>query len=373
MSSVTLPAGLYTQVAVTLGNDVQLVSLDGATTVTGQLGSGTSDFVWNVRNLRFDTATTGQLVLDFNLARFTYSAATGLVTPQVDVLSPADAFRKFVRQQAEVHGTVQSVDTTAGTITVNDSRLGTGVVVSLATDAVITNESTGSTLTLAQLTAGTRIGIKGTVTPGATTADPVTVTATVVHVESAVTRARGEGTVSAVNGSLVTVKLSDANFLPGSDSVVVDISTATFPHGLASDLEAGVAVSFRGQVSGIGSAAVITATTMDVRGAASNTARQAHPGRTYVGSGVRGTVGTVNSDGTFTFTVSSASATTAVPAGTYTVNAASATYHDGTATCLVAGATVKVVGTLSDTTLTATVLDVAGCAGQPHSAQHGKR
>lgn len=373
MSSVTLPAGLYTQVAVTLGNDVQLVSLDGATTVTGQLGSGTSDFVWNVRNLRFDTATTGQLVLDFNLARFTYSAATGLVTPQVDVLSPADAFRKFVRQQAEVHGTVQSVDTTAGTITVNDSRLGTGVVVSLATDAVITNESTGSTLTLAQLTAGTRIGIKGTVTPGATTADPVTVTATVVHVESAITRARGEGTVSAVNGSLVTVKLSDANFLPGSDSVVVDIGTATFPHGLASDLVAGVAVSFRGQVSGIGSAAVITATTMDVRGAASNTARQAHPGRTYVGSGVRGTVGTVNSDGTFTFTVSSASATTAVPAGTYTVNAASATYHDGTATCLVAGATVKVVGTLSDTTLTATVLDVAGCAGQPHSAQHGKR
>ena len=35
MSSVTVPAGLYTQITVTLGNDVQLVSLDGATTVTG--------------------------------------------------------------------------------------------------------------------------------------------------------------------------------------------------------------------------------------------------------------------------------------------------------------------------------------------------
>ncbi|MEX8495942.1 DUF4382 domain-containing protein [Sphaerotilus sp.] len=373
MSSVTLPAGIYTQIAVTLGNDVQLVSLDGTTTVTGKLGSGTSDFVWNVRNLSFDTSTTGQLVLDFNLARFTYSAATGLVTPQVDVPTPTDAFRKFVRQQAEVHGTVQSVDTTAGTITVNDSRLGTGVVVSLATDAVITNESTGSTLTLAQLTAGTRIGIKGTVTPGATTADPVTVTATVVHVESAVTRARGEGTVSAVNGTLVTVRLTDANFLPGSDSVVVDIGTATFPHGLASDLAVGVAVSFRGQVSGIGSAAVITATTVDVRGAASRTARQAHPDHAYVGSGVRGTVGTVNSDGTFTFTVGSTTATTAVPAGTYTVNAASATYHDGTATCLVAGATVQVLGTLSGTTLSATVLDIDGCAGQRHSEPHGMR
>lgn len=374
MSSVTVPAGIYTQIAVTLGNDVQLVSLDGATTVTGQFATGTSDFVWNVRKLELDTSTTGQLVLDFNLARFTYNATTGLVTPQVDVLKPADAFRKFVRQQAEVHGTVQSVDTTAGTVTVNDSRLGSGVVVSLATDAVITNEATGATLTLSQLTAGTRIGIKGTVTPGATTADPVTVTATVVHVESAVTGARGEGTVSAVNGSLVTVKLSDANFLPGGDSVVVDVSGATFPHGLVSDLAVGVTVSFRGQVSGTGSAAVVAATTVDVRGAASSTARQAHPGHAYVGSGVRGTVGTVNTDGTFTLTVSSANATTAVPAGTYTVNAASATYHDGTATCLVAGATVKVIGTLSSTTLTATVLDVAGCAaGQRHSEQHGKR
>lgn len=373
MSSVTVPAGIYTQIAVTLGNDVQLVSLDGATTVTGKLGSGTSDFVWNVRNLNFDTATTGQLVLDFNLARFTYSAATGLVTPQVDVLKPADAFRKFIRQQAHVHGTVQSVDATAGTITVNDSRLGTGVVVSLATDAVITSESTGSTLTLAQLTAGTRIGIKGTVTPGATTADPVTVTATVVHVESAVTRARGEGTVSAVSGSLVTVKLSDANFLPGSDSVVVDISAATFPHGLASDLAVGVAVSFRGQVSGIGSAAVITATTVDVRGAASSRERQAHPGHAYVGSGVRGTVGTVNTDGSFTLAVGSANASTAVPAGTYTVTTTGASYHDGSSTCLVAGAVVKVLGTLSGSTLTATVLDVGGCAGQRHSEQHGKR
>lgn len=373
MSSVTLPAGLYTQVAVTLGNDVQLVSLDGATTVTGKFSAGTGDFVWSVRHLSLDTATTGQLVLDFNLARFTYNAATGLVTPQVDVLSPTDAFRKFVRQQAHVHGTVQSVDTAAGTITVNDSRLGTGVVVSLATDAVISNEATGATLTLAQLAVGTRIGIKGTVTPGATTADPVTVSATVVHVESTTLRARGEGTISAIQGSLVTVKLTDANFLPGSDSVVIDVSEASFPHGLLSDLAVGVVVSFRGQVSGIGSAAVITANTVDVRGAASSRARTAHPGHAYTGSGVRGTVDAVAADGSFTFTVASSGATTAVAAGTYTVTTAGATYHDGTASCLVAGATVKVVGTLSGSTLAASVLDVHGCAGQRHAAQHGKR
>jgi hypothetical protein len=373
MSSVTVPAGIYTQLAVTLGNDVQLVSLDGATTVTGKFASGSSDFVWNVRNVELDTATAGQLVLDFNLARFTYSATTGLVTPQVDVLKPAEAFRKFVRQQAEVHGTVQSVDTAAGTVTVNDSRLGTGVVVSLATDAVITHDATGATLTLAQLTVGARIGIKGTVTPGATTADPVTVSATVIHVESAVTRARGEGTISAIEGTRVTVKLTEANFLPGSDSVVLDISGATFPHGLATDLAVGVAVSFRGQVSGTGSAAVIAASSVDVRGAASQRERQARPLQTY--SAVRGSVATVNADGTFTVTVAASPSShggMAVAAGTYTVDPSGATYHDGTSSCLVAGAKVKALGALTDRALAAKVIDVEGCAGQQHSAPHTK-
>ena len=125
--------------------------------------------------------------------------------------------------------------------------------------------------------------------------------------------------------------------------------------------------------SGIGSAAVITATTVDVRGAASSRERQAHPGHAYVGSGVRGTVGSVNTDGSFTLAVSSANASTAVPAGTYTVTTTGASYHDGSSTCLVAGAVVKVLGTLSGTTLAATVLDVDRCAGQQHAEQHGKR
>jgi hypothetical protein len=62
-----------------------------------------------------------------------------------------------------------------------------------------------------------------------------------------------------------------------------------------------------------------------------------------------------------------------VAAGTYTVTTTGATYHDGTSSCLVAGATAKVVGTLDGSTLAATVLDVHGCAGQRHAAQHGKR
>ena len=36
LSTVTLPAGVYSQVKVTLGNSVRLVSLDGATTTVAK-------------------------------------------------------------------------------------------------------------------------------------------------------------------------------------------------------------------------------------------------------------------------------------------------------------------------------------------------
>jgi hypothetical protein len=368
MSSVSVPAGLYTQVTVTLGNAVQLVSLDGATTTAAKFAASGDEFVWRVRGVEVDAATDGQLVLDFNLARFTYSASTGLVTPEVLVPKPADAFRKFVRQQAGLHATVTAVDATAGTLTVSDRHLGSGIVVALASDATIVNASTGAALTLADVAAGARLRIQGTVTPGATTDDPVTVTATLIQVEPALATTaavRGAGTVQSVDGTKVTVALTEASFLPGAASVVVDVGSARFAHGTAADLVAGVTVSFRGAISGSGADALVAASVIDVDGAAAT-------GKTTAAalSGLRGTVAQLHSDGTFTVTVSGAAGQPwSVAAGTYTVDAASATYRAGTATCLVAGATVKAMGTLSGTTLTARRLEVEGCAGQQHAAQ----
>lgn len=369
MSSVSVPAGLYTQVAVTLGNAVQLVSLDGTTTTAAKFAASGDEFVWRVRGVEVDAATDGQLVLDFNLERFTYSASTGLVTPEVLVPRPADAFRKFVRQQAGLHATATAVDATAGTLTVSDRHLGSGIVVSLASDATIVNASTGATLTLADVAAGARLRIQGTVTPGATTDDPVTVTATLIQVEPALatTAVRGAGTVKAVDGTAVTIALTEASFLPGSASIVVDVGSTRYAHGTAADLVAGVTVSFRGTVSGSGADARVAASVIDIEGAA---ASGTGTGATAALSGLRGTVAQLNGDGTFTVTVSgTAGQPWSVAAGTYTVDPAAATYRAGTASCLVAGATVKAMGTLSGTTLTARRLEVDGCAGQQHAAQ----
>jgi len=369
LSTVTLPAGVYSQVKVTLGNSVRLVSLDGAATTAAKFNSTDTDLVWTIRDLDVNPANAGQLVLDFNLAKFTYNATTGIVTPVIERRDANEAFGKFIRQHAEVHGTVTAVNATAGTFTVTDSRLGGSVVVTLASDATLINEQTQAKLTLADLTVGANVEVNGTVTPGATTADPSTVTTSVVHVlpagssstgTLAVPRLRGAGNITAVNGALVTVALSDANFLPSSNSVVVDTSSARFTHGQASDLAVGVAVHFVGKASGAGSTTVV-ATVFDVDGASSTPSH----GEKFA-SGVSGKVATVTSTSAFTLTVTNG--TTAVPAGTYSVDASNAAYETGSTTCLVVGAQVKVRGTLSGTTLTAKKIEIAGCAGQKHSS-----
>ena len=155
--------------------------------------------------------------------------ASGLVTPVIEVPKPVDAFGKFVAQQATVNGTVKSVDAANGRLTVDDAHLGNGVVVTLAGDSVVIDEASHLTVTLGAVAIGAHVEIKGMVTPGATTADPVTVVASVVHVEAAhspvaVQTVAGAGKVSLVNGNLVTVALDDANFLPGADGVVVDVA-----------------------------------------------------------------------------------------------------------------------------------------------------
>lgn len=366
MAAVTIPEGLYTGINVTLDNAVQLVSLDGATTTSAQFSATAGDFVWKVRSVSLDTAS-GQFVLDFNLAKFTYSATTNLVTP---AMATKD-FSTIKVRRGESHGTITAIDTVAGTITITDSRLGTGIVVSLAADAVIQNESTGAVITLAELKVGDRIEVKGTVTPGATTADPVTITATVIELEPAsssvaIPRLRGEGTITAISGNLVTVDLVDANFLPSTSSLVLDITSAKFAHGQLSDLAVGLTVGFRGTATAAGGSADIDATTVDLRGGVSERERKEHPETTY--SGLIGSIATLNTDGSFTVTATKSTGVF-VQDGTYTVDPSSANYLGNSATCVLAGANVRALGTLVDTTLTAKYIAVEGCGGQK---KHGK-
>jgi hypothetical protein len=369
LATASLQPGLYHEVRVTLLNSVQLVSLDGATTTTAKLAASGGTFVIRVGNLTLDPGASGQLVLDFDLARFTYDAASGLVVPVVEAPKPSDAFDKFVHQQATVNGIVKSVDAVAQTITVDDNHLGAGIVVSLAADAVIVDETSGQTVTLAGVAGGAHVEIRGTVKPGTTAADPVTVVASVVHIERAlppvaVQTVAAAGKVKAVSGTLVTVTLREASFLPGADGIVVDISAASFTHGAAADLAPGVAVAFRGSLSGSATSAVVLASDIDVQGASSQLEQQQHPELRF--SAINGAIAAVNADGSFTVVQANADGPI-VAAGTYTVDPAPATYLAGNASCIAVGAVVQAIGALGDHVLSARLLNIKNCVGEVHA------
>ena len=352
MSAATIPAGVYRQILVALAPDVKLVKASDSSVIQAKFTSDDSDKVVKV-GVTLDTSSSTALVLDFNLEKFTYSASTNLVTPDVS-RKDGDALKKFKVHQGSVRGAVVSVDSTANTITVNDARLGSNTVLSLSSDAVITKESDGSVVALADLAVGTVVEARGTVTSASTDA-AVTVAVTAVKIESSsssaatANRYRGEGTVSAINGTTLTLALTDANFLPTSATLTLDVASARYAHGQLSDLAVGSALRF--QASYNASTDSYTAALVDVAGAASAKERE-RENHGNSGASTRPTKieGAITSISGTSWTI-----------GDTTVDVSNA-YIKGSASCQIVGSTVEALGTLSGTTLTARMVKVETCA-----------
>ena len=81
---------------------------------------------------------------------------------------------------------------------------------------------------------------------------------------------------------------------------------------------------------------------------------------------VNGAIATLNGDGTFTVTQLRADGPV-VAAGTYTVDASHAVFMEGNASCLAVGQTVQAIGSLMQSTMTAKIVNVKGCAGEKHA------
>jgi enhancing lycopene biosynthesis protein 2 len=359
MAQATIPAGTYRAVRVTLADQITLVDNNGASVDAFFTGDGSTKTLRV--EIEYNPAAENALVLDFDLARFTTSinASGQTIVSPIIVKRPKSDLRDFIRNQAEVHGTVVSVDAANNQVVVNDSRLGNGVAITLATDGVVVNESTRTTTTLASLSAGMRIEAKGTIT-SSTDTTTATVQASVIKIESSsagsiadtlANRARGEGTVVSYDSAnkLLTVALSEASFLPEDRNVVVDVNSARFAHGSTADLlVVGASVSFKGALNTAANATSdVIARVVDVEGASSDDDSSSSSANV---SEVEGTITAVS--GTVV-TVSTGSTT-------YTVETAGALIKEGRSSCLVTGATLEAKGTLSGTTLTARVLEVKG-------------
>jgi hypothetical protein len=355
MAAATIPSGTYRAVKVTLADDVSLVKVSDGSTVPAYFNGDGSTKTIRVE-VEYNAAAENALVLDFDLQRFTTVVnASGKTIVQPVILKRAKGdLKDFIRNQAEVHGTVTAIS--GNSLTINDRRLGNGVVVTLATDGVVVDEATRSTVALSSITVGSRIEAKGVIT-SSTDTTTATVAATVIKVESsssgsvsddASNRARGEGTVVSYDAAnkLLTLALAEASFLPSSQQVVVDLTNARYAHGTVADLTAGTVVTFKGALNTAASpTSDVLARVVDVEGAASSSSNSGN-----ALSEVNGTI-TAVSGTTVTLNTSS---------GVITVNTSGALVKEGKASCLAVGGTLEAKGTLSGSTLTARVLEVSG-------------
>lgn len=363
MSTVKLPAGVYGRLLVTLDSAVQLVSLDGKTTTNAKLRADGSPVTVPVK-LEFDTAAPTPIVIDFNLAKFSYDAATGLVAPTLEKKDPA---QPFMREQARARGALVSV--AADGFVMDDKRLGAGLKVKLAADAVILDEASKRVLALTDLGVGSTIEAKGRVAWPAVAGEPLTLTASVIRVVETAREqlpaaqhfSGGEGKVTAIAGTRLTVALSEANFVPGSsgNSVVVDTAKAVYTHGAATDIALGTSVEFRGQLDAAG---VMQALFVDVEGAASKNDREGHPNGRFADLAV--TVVSVSGT-TLIVTANPGEGQAGSLATRYTIDFSKAEIKSWGASCLTAGQKLRVKGALTGTTMTALVIEVVGACTAP--------
>ena len=366
MSSVSIPAGIYSRVKVTLDDKLQLVSLDGRTTTNASFKGDGAPVTFPV-SVDFDTSASAQWVLDFNLARFTYDAASGRVQPSIEKRGK-EVIKQFMREQAEARGAVVSV--AADGFVMNDKHFGDAVVVKLAADGVIFDQASHKVVTLADLKAGGVVEVKGKATPGASAGQALTITAAVVRVVDTAAEARpvapkfvgGEGTITAVNGGVITLALSDANFLPGSqgNSISVNTANAVYTHGAATDLVVGTEVGFRGNVNTSGG---LDALFVDVEGAPSKNDRDGHPERRFadLSAVVISVAGNI-----LTFSANPGEGDRNSSSRTYTADISKAEFKVFGSHCLAVGQRLRIKGSLAGTAMVALVVEVVGgCLDAP--------
>ena len=175
----------YRAVKVTLADEVSLVSRpdsNGDTTTTAAYFTGNGSTKVIRVDVTYNAAAENALVLDFDLQRFTTTVNTsGQTIVQPFIFKRAkDDLKDFIRNQAEVHGTVTAVGTSS--ITISDRRLGEGVVVTLSTDGVVVNEATRTTVALSSIAVGSRIEAKGVITSSTDTTTATVQALSLIHI-----------------------------------------------------------------------------------------------------------------------------------------------------------------------------------------------
>jgi len=353
-----IPAGTYTDFEVVLANEIRLVDAAGNVTTASFDQSGNPTYTTTVTGrLVVDANQNSSLALDFDLARFTYDAATNTVNPVVVQKDPG-ALNQTV---ATTTGQVSAIDA-PDQFVLTPANGGPDVSVQLHANATVTDPASGS---VGVDTSALGLGQTVTVS-GVYDADTLSILASDVQVEAApaggapvTVRDEVEGIVTAFDGANLTLDVKEASFVPGGNEITLNVANAMFSRGGLDMLAVGQEVEIKGAWDGN----AFTAALVEVEGAPRNAGSDHGHADDY--AEVEGVIAGL-SDGVITLTVAEFDDVDGVSLGvgdTLDIDSADSWLKDGDASCLVAGARVEVKGAFDASGgMTATVIEIdSGC------------
>lgn len=356
LDSTQLPDGTYTGFIVTVGNAIDLVNTSGL--ISAQFdSSATAAPTFDIAVDGSLTVTAGQntaAAIDFDLAQFTYDAASNQVSPVLVYQDPTQT-DKLVRTYAEVEGTVLSISN--GTQFEMTLESGGNVTVNLHSSAVVYNEADNSTRTDTRaMRVGGKVEVYGNF-------DDTTLALEAVDIklddgdESTAKLQEIEGRIESITGTLVTLNISDADFMPGTDSLSFDTSAVTFTKGSADLLATGMEIQVKGDWDANSSSFI--AKVLEIEGAP----RSGEAALAGEFAEISGTLAVDPTNGNFSLTVADFEHAGNVAIGdVLAVDFSNTWFKEGNIGCLLNGANLDLTGSVESGTLTVSIADTEdGC------------
>lgn len=264
LNIAVLPPGAYSNLQVQLDSQVVLIDKTG-NAINASLSSNTLE-VGGFLNLQ--EGVTSSIGIDFDLKQFNYDPTTGTVQP-VAIFKPEDEIESVQEHKAKLEGIVVGI-IDSNTLEVRLEN-GSTVTVSLGQGATVYSNGTVYSDT-SGLSEGMEVYISGNFDPNTST-----ISATSLYIDSSDeddspstppaggttgSRVEVEGRIVSVSNNQIVIDVSEAEgFVPGTETITIDISAAEFLKGSIDSLQEGVKIEVYGTLGDDGS---ISATVVEI-------------------------------------------------------------------------------------------------------------
>jgi len=237
LNTIVVPSGNYEHFSVTVNNAIKLINNVGI--VTNATFTPTAD-TWTINvdgKLAVANGQVTSFALDFDLKNFTLNADTAIVTPVV-VFRESPTVNALTRQEAEIHGVVQSVNG-ANEIELLSDDGKTTIRVKVGTSAIVFDRDQNKVATsTTALQPNAKVDVRGSYDSGTLTLTADRVTLDNSTRSSTAHTVEIEGVVQSYTSGALTLDVKDSEFVPVGNTVsVVNVTNASFSNGTLATLQ----------------------------------------------------------------------------------------------------------------------------------------